>query len=230
MTVSSLSAGLAVIGGLLTVLSPCVLPILPLIVGRSLQSHRYGPLALVLGLISGFAAIGSLLGVTASWFTGLVSTLRNLAIALLIFAGILAIFPVWGHRLSSYLHLGSRVKKHTRVGLIGEFWLGSQLGLLWTPCAGPVLGSILVLAAVQHNAVGAFVLLVLYGLGAGLPLILIAYGSRYVSKHLLSLRSHAMVLQKVGGVIVVATAIAILLGWDVQIQLWLAPIFPTLPL
>lgn len=230
MTVSNLSAGLAVIGGILTVLSPCVLPILPLIVGRSLQSHRYGPLALVIGLISGFAAIGSLLGVTASWFTGLVSTLRNLAIALLIFAGILAIFPVWSYRLISYLHLGSRIKQTTRVGLIGEFWLGSQLGLLWTPCAGPVLGSILVLAAVQHNAVGAFILLVLYGLGAGLPLLVLAYGSRYVSKHLLSLRSHAMVLQKVGGVIVVATAIAILIGWDVQIQLWLAPIFPTLPL
>lgn len=230
MTVSSLSAGLAVVGGILTVLSPCVLPILPLIVGRSLQSHRYGPLALVIGLISGFAAIGSLLGVTASWFTGLVSTLRTLAIALLIFAGVLAIFPVWSYRLIGYLHLGSRIKKNTRVGLIGEFWLGSQLGLLWTPCAGPVLGSILVLAAVQHNAVAAFVLLILYGLGAGLPLLLIAYGSRYVSKHLLSLRSHTMVLQKVGGVIVVATAIAIIFGWDVQVQLWLAPIFPTLPM
>ena len=229
MTVSTLSAGIAVLGGLLTVLSPCVLPILPLIVGRSLQSHRYGPLALVVGLISGFAATGSLLGVTASWFTGLANTLRVLAIALLIFAGILAIFPAWSYRLFSYLRLGSLVKEPVRVGLVGEFWLGSQLGLLWTPCAGPVLGSILILAAVQNNAVGAFFLLVLYGLGAGLPLLLIAYGGRYLSKHLLSLR-HAIVLQRFGGVVVVATAIAMFLGWDVQVQLWLAPIFPTLPL
>ena len=62
---SSISAGLAVLGGMLTVLSPCVLPILP-VVGRSLQSHRYTPLAMVAGLIVGFATIGSLIGVTAS--------------------------------------------------------------------------------------------------------------------------------------------------------------------
>ena len=230
MTVSTLSAGLAVLGGILTILSPCVLPILPLIIGRSLQSHRYGPLALVAGLISGFAATGSLLGVTASWFTGLVNALRNVAIALLLFAGILAIFPTLSYRLFSYLRLANLVKEPARVGLMGEFWLGSQLGLLWTPCAGPVLGSILVIAAVQHNAVNAFILLLLYGLGAGLPLLAIAYGGRYLSKRMLSLRSHAMVLQKIGGVIVVGTAIAILLGWDVQIQLWLAPIFPRVPL
>ena len=229
MTVSTLSGGLAVLGGLLTVLSPCVLPILPLIIGRSLQSHRYGPLVLVVGLISGFAATGSLLGVTASWFTRLMSALRAVAIVLLLFAGILAIFPAWSYRLFGRLRL-AWVKEPARVGLIGEFWLGSQLGLLWTPCAGPVLGSILVLAAVQHNALGAFVLLVLYGLGAGLPLLAIAYGGRYLSRYLLNLRSYGAVLQRIGGVIVVLTAIAILLGWDVQIQLWLAPIFPALPL
>lgn len=228
MAVSILSAGLAVLGGLLTVLSPCVLPILPLIVGRSLQSHRYGPLALVVGLISGFAATGSLLGVTASWFTELASGLRAVAIALLLVAGTSAMFPTWSYRLFSRLRLGSRVKEPRRVGLIGEFWLGSQLGLLWTPCAGPVLGSILILAAVQHNVAGAFVLLVFYGLGAGLPLLAIAYGGRYLSR--LLFRSYSAVFQKIGGVIVVVTAIAIILGWDVQIQLWLAPFFPAMPL
>lgn len=67
---ASISTGLAVLGGVLTVLSPCILPILPVLVGRSLQSHPYGPVALVAGLVGGFAVAGSLLGVTASWFTG----------------------------------------------------------------------------------------------------------------------------------------------------------------
>ncbi|MGB7084185.1 MAG: hypothetical protein WBD47_01425, partial [Phormidesmis sp.] len=70
----SLSLGLALAGGLLTVLSPCILPVLPIIVGRSLQSHRYGPVALVVGLVSGFALAGSLLGVTASRFAHPVSS------------------------------------------------------------------------------------------------------------------------------------------------------------
>jgi cytochrome c biogenesis protein CcdA len=88
----------------------------------------------------------------------------------------------------------------------------------------------LVLAAVKHQVAGAFVLLVAYGVGAALPLLAIAYGGRYLSQKLLNLRSHSNILQRIGGVMVSATAIAILLGWDVQVQLWLAPIFPALPL
>ncbi|MEH2067311.1 MAG: cytochrome c biogenesis CcdA family protein [Nostoc sp.] len=230
MATSTLSIGLAFLGGVLNVLSPCVLPILPVLLGRSLQSHTYGAVALVGGLVAGFALAGSLLGVTAAWFTGLANFLRNLAIALLLFLGTLAIFPNWSYRLFSYIPVGKWTKKPVRVGLLGEFWLGTQLGLLWTPCAGPVLGGILVLAAVNHQVAGAFGLLVAYGVGAGIPLLAIAYGGRVISQRLLNLRSHSAVLQQLGGVAIVATAIAIVLGWDVQVQLWLAPFFPTLPM
>jgi cytochrome c-type biogenesis protein len=230
MTPFTLSAGLAVSGGVLTVLSPCVLPILPVLVGRSLQSHRYGPVALVAGLVGGFAVTGSLLGVTASWFTGLANWLRSGAIALLLILGLLAIFPNWGYRLLSYLPVGKGMREPIRIGLAGEFWLGTQLGLLWTPCAGPVLGSILVLAAVDHQVKTAFGLLVAYGVGAALPLLAIAYGGRALSQRLLKLRARSAMLQRIGGVAIATTAIAILLGWDIQIQLWLAPLFPPLPL
>ncbi|MEH2214512.1 cytochrome c biogenesis CcdA family protein [Nostoc sp.] len=236
MTTSTLSISLALLGGVLNVLSPCVLPILPVLLGRSLttshststpQSHTYGPVALVGGLIAGFALAGSLLGITASWFTGLVNLLRNGAIALLLFLGLLAIFPTWSYRIFSYIPVGKWAKKPVRIGLMGEFWLGTQLGLLWTPCAGPVLGGILVLAAVNHQVISAFWLLVAYGIGAGLPLLAIAYGGRVFSQKILNIRSHSAALQQIGGVAIAATAIAILLGWDVQIQLWLAPFFPT---
>ncbi len=230
MTISTLSTGLALLGGILTVLSPCVLPILPVLVGRSFQSHRYGPIALIAGLVGGFAVAGSLLGVTASWFAELASALRTVAIALLLVMGLLAIFPEWNYHLFSRLQIGKWIKQPKQVGLIGEFWLGTQLGLLWTPCAGPVLGSILVLAAVKHQMASSFALLVAYGVGAALPLLAIAYGGRVLSRKLLSLRSHSATLQRVGGVMVVATALAILLGWDVRVQLWLAPLFPTVPL
>ncbi len=230
MNTSNLSIGLALVAGLLTVLSPCVLPILPVLVGRSLQSHIYGPVALVAGLVSGFAVAGSLLGVTASWLTGLANLLRSGAITLLFFLGVLAMFPTWSYRLFGYLPIGKWTKELPRIGLWGEFWLGTQLGLLWTPCAGPVLGGILVLAAVNHQVTSAFGLLIAYGIGAALPLLVIAYGGRKLSRRFVGFRRHSATLQRIGGVIVVMTAIAILLGWDVQIQLWLAPLFPTLPL
>lgn len=230
MNTSTLSIGLALLAGLVTVLSPCVLPILPVLVGRSLHSHIYGPVALVAGLVSGFAVAGSLLGVTASWLTGLANLLRYGAIAVLLLLGLLAIFPTWSYRLFSYLPIGNLTKEQPRIGLWGEFWLGTQLGLLWTPCAGPVLGGILVLAAVNHQVTSAFGLLISYGIGAALPLLAIAYGGRKLSRRLIGFRRHSAILQQVGGALVVMTAIAILLGWDVQIQLWLAPLFPTLPL
>lgn len=245
MSAGVLSVGLAFLAGLLIVLSPCILPIVPLLVGRSFQSHRFGPVALVLGLITGFAVVGSFLGVTASWLTELASTLRNVAIALLLVLGLLAIFPQWSYRLFSVLPVGkwvrarplrrteglvSPVRQPIQVGLMGEFWLGTQLGLLWTPCAGPVLGSILVLAAVQHQVVAAFALLITFGMGSAVPLLAIAYGGRYLSQRVLGLRSQSDRLQRIGGMLLAGGAIAILLGWDIKIQLWLAPLFPRLPL
>ncbi len=230
MNSSTLSFEISILAGILTVLSPCVLPILPVLVARSLLSHRYGPVALVVGLVSGFAVAGSLLGLSASWFTGFANFLRYSAIVLLLFFGILALFPSWSYRLFSYLPIQQWTKERPRIGLWGEFWLGTQLGLLWTPCAGPVLGGILVLAAVNHQVMSAFWLLLAYGFGAALPLVAIAYGGRKLSQRLLGLRSRSAALQKIGGVVVIVSAIAILLGWDVQIQLWLAPFFPALSL
>ncbi len=224
MTTAAIPVGLAFAAGVLTVLSPCILPILPIVVGRSLQSHRYGPVAMVCGLISGFAVAGSLLGIAASWLTPLATGLRTVAIGVLLFMGILAIFPTLNYRFFSYFRI--QPKDSQTKGLMGEFWLGTQLGLLWTPCAGPVLGSILILSAVQQQIVSSFALLLVYGCGAAIPLLVIAYGGRYLSRRLLSLRSHSSALQRIGGIIVVSTAIAILLGWDIQIQLWLAPFFP----
>jgi cytochrome c-type biogenesis protein len=229
MTTLTPSLGLAFAGGILTVLSPCVLPILPIVVGRSLQSHRLGPVALVAGLVGGFALAGSVLGITANWLTGLTNGLRMVAVAVLLALGLLALFPTLSYRLFCALPLG-RWGESERVGLTGEFWLGTQLGLLWTPCAGPVLGAILVIAATSHRIVGAFGLLLAYGIGAALPLLAIAYGGRRLGQSFLRLRPHSALLQKVGGGMIVVTAIAIFLGWDVTIQLWLAPFFPTIPL
>jgi cytochrome c biogenesis protein CcdA len=229
MTETSLSLGLALLAGLLTVISPCVLPVLPIVVGRALQSHRYGPVALVSGLIAGFAIVGSLLGISSSGLTSATSLLRDAAIGLLLAMGILSIFPRLSYQLFSYLPIKS-LPMPAQTGLIGEFWLGTQLGLLWTPCAGPVLGSILILAAVKHQVWSALTLLTVYGVGAGIPILVIAYTSRRFSHSLQCLRVHSSMLQRVGGLMIVVTAFAILLGWDVKLQLLLAPLFPASPL
>jgi cytochrome c-type biogenesis protein len=227
--ISPLTFGFALGGGLLTILSPCVLPVIPLVLGRSFKSHRFGPVMLVLGLVSGFALVGSLLGVASSWFVGFANLLRNVAVGLLFGLGLLAIFPELSYRIMSRWQFG-KFGEPKIPGLWSEFWIGTQLGLLWTPCAGPALGSILVLAAVKHEVLGSLALLTVYGLGAGIPLLAIAYSSRYISNSWRRLLPYTGTLQRIGGILMAGTAIAILLGWDVEVQLWLAPWFPRLPL
>jgi cytochrome c biogenesis protein CcdA len=93
-----------------------------------------------------------------------------------------------------------------------------------------VLASILLLAAVQHQPLSAFGMLLVYGLGAAIPLLMLAYGGRYWGQRLLRLRSHSGNIQRIGGIMIVSTAIAMLLGIDVWLQLWIAPLFPPLPI
>jgi cytochrome c-type biogenesis protein len=222
---ANLSFGLAFLGGVVTVFSPCILPVLPILVGRSLSTHRFGPIALVGGLIAGFAVAGSLLGIAGEWLTGLITVLRSLSIFLLIGLGLLILLPNWGYRLFSYLPIQRWVKPPEGSGLVTEFCLGTQLGLLWTPCAGPVLSSILLLS-INQRIDQAFLSLLIYGVGAGIPMLLFAYGGRRMTQRLLKLRQASEGLSRIGGGLIILTAIAILFGWDVQIQLLLAPLFP----
>lgn len=231
MVSSHLSIATALGAGIFSTLSPCVLPVLPIIVTRSLRCHPLGPVVLVSGLAVSFAVVGSLIGFTASWVVGLANWLRGVAIALLLLMGILAIFPEKSYQFFSYLPRFRQPPTNFAEGsLLGEFWLGISLGWLWTPCAGVILGSIITLAAVGGQVRAAFSLLLAYGVGAALPLLAIAYGGKHLSQHMTLLRSQSQNLQKIGGVVIAGTAITILLGWDIKVQLWLAPLFPVSPL
>jgi len=225
MSSVSLSVGLAIAAGMVTVISPCILPVLPIIIGRSLSTHRFGPLVLITGLVAGFAIAGSLIGITAQWLGGLMSILRSASLALLFGLGFLTLFPNWSYRIFGALPIQQWIQDPSAIGLWGEFWIGTQLGLLWTPCAGPVLSSILLLAINQHwhQSLG---LLMAYGFGAACPMLAIAYGGKTIAQRFVILRSRSSQLTRIGGALIVMTAIAILLGWDVQIQLLLAPLFP----
>jgi cytochrome c-type biogenesis protein len=222
--------GLAFLAGLATIFSPCILPILPILVGRALQSHRHGPLALVLGLALSFALTGILLGFSAQFIGSLTSLLRQGAIVLLFLLGVSAAFPKLGHWAFSRFSIMQVQPQPQAQGLWGEFWVGTQLGLVWVPCAGPILGSIITLVAVKQAILSGFVALLAYALGAGIPMLAIAYGSQNVSLKLRWLYPYMENIQRTSGVLIAASAVAILLGWDNQLQVLLAPLFPPLPL
>jgi cytochrome c biogenesis protein CcdA len=224
---------LSALAGLVTILSPCILPILPILLGRSLRSHPFGPLALVGGLALSFAVMGSLLGFSAQILGPLSYGLRQVAILLLLLLGLGSIFPAIAYTVSGWITAFPLFRARSQPAisqrtpsLSAEFLVGTQLGLVWIPCAGPVLASILTLVVVEKATVPGFLALLAYALGAGIPMLLIAYSSQWLIGHLRGITPYMGLVQRIAGVCITLAAVGILLGWDQQIQIWLAPLFP----
>ncbi|NML32504.1 cytochrome c biogenesis CcdA family protein [Paraburkholderia antibiotica] len=235
---STLETPLALLAGLLTIASPCVLPVMPILLGTSVeQPSRTRPLFIVAGFIVTFASFALLLGAVSSTVHVAQQVLRNNGIALLALSGLMRIWPRpydWlVARLQAPLErIGSAIAPGTQRGQPGNgnaggFVLGMSLGAVWTPCAGPVLASILVLVVKAQDLGWSALLLTLYAIGAAIPMLAIIYGGHYVTRHVRAVSRHAERLQQVFGVLVMLTALAIYLQYDVLLYARLAALFPS---
>jgi cytochrome c-type biogenesis protein len=175
--------GLSLAAGSLTTLSPCVLPLLPLVVGGSLQGHRLAPVAMGAGMTLSFALIGMALGALGPALGIDGDTVRVAGAAMLIAFSIVMLLPALGDRFSRWMlpianqahGVSSRLDGRT---LASALLLGGVLGLVWSPCSGPLLGAALSLVASEGGVARGGVVLGFFGLGAALPLVGLAYASR----------------------------------------------------
>jgi cytochrome c biogenesis protein CcdA len=171
------------VAGSLSTLSPCVLPLLPVLLGGALQQHRLAPLALAGGLAISFTAIGLFLA-TLGFAIGIDGDVIRIAAAILM-AGFgvlmlstrlyLAFVKATGPLTGGANGLLARISGD---GLGGQFLLGLLLGAVWSPCAGPTLGAAIGLAAQSGSALQAAVIMTIFSLGATTPMLVLAYGSR----------------------------------------------------
>lgn len=218
--------GVAFAAGALTTLSPCVLPLLPLIGSGALARHRLGPLALVTGLVSSFALVGGALVAAGSLFGLSQEAIRGGALLVLLAAGGFLLVPRAGDWLGERLAgVASAVASSTRRfdggGLGGQFLIGATLGLVWSPCAGPTLGSIVGLAARDGLGPATVLMLSVFGVGAAAPLLVFAYGARR------ALRSRALLQRTVGlakpmlGAVLILLAVLGLSGLDKKVEAFL---------
>lgn len=226
---------LAFSAGVLTIAAPCVLPMLPVVLGASLGSQqRTRPLFIALGFALAFAAVVLLF----SSFTRVLGlshdTLRNAAAVLLLGFGVLMVWPSLYHRLSFKASgalsgvAGWQPSEGVRDSALGALLLGASLGVVWTPCAGPVLASILTLIATEPASGRAALLLVTYSLGAALPMLLIAYGGQVASGWVRRMAGGLQRLQQGFGVVVMVVALALLFHLDGVLTVWLADLYPSL--
>jgi cytochrome c biogenesis protein CcdA len=223
-----LLAGLA---GILTVAAPCTLPVLPILLGASIgRSSQLRPAMLALGFVVSFSAAALLLGALTRLFDFDPNVLREAASILLLGFGLLMLWPApfeWlSIRLNGWLDLGNTGTPQ-REGALGGLVLGTMLGLVWTPCAGPVLGSILTLVATSKNTAWAGALLVAYAIGAALPMLGIAYGGQAATTRVRSLSRIAPRLQQGFGIVVIGFALAAYFQYDTLIVAWLTGFYPT---
>jgi cytochrome c-type biogenesis protein len=221
----------ALLAGILTIAAPCTLPVLPILLGASIgRAGRLRPAMIALGFVVSFSATALLLGAITRLLDFDPNVLRSAAAILLLGFGLLMLWPApfeWlSIRLNGWLDLGS-AQQAQNEGVLGGFVLGTTLGLVWTPCAGPVLGSILTLVATSKDIAWASTLLIAYAIGAALPMLAIAYGGQAATTRVRSIARSSPRLQQAFGVIVMAFAIAAYFQYDTLIVAWLTGFYPT---
>ena len=225
------SLAFALLAGVVTIAAPCTLPVLPILLGASVgQSGKTRPAMIALGFVLSFSAVALLL----SWITRALdfdpNVLRDGALLLLLGFGLLMIWPApfeWlSIRFAGWTGGSAANGVAAHQGNIGGFLLGTTLGLVWTPCAGPVLGSILTIVATSSDTAWASVLLVAYAVGAAVPMLAIAYGGQAITTRVRSIARISPRLQQGFGVVVIAVAIASYLQYDTLILTWLTGFYP----
>ena len=217
---------LALLAGVVTVAAPCTLPMLPILLGASLgHTGKARPAMIALGFVMSFSMVALLLGAITRAFDFDPNDLRTGAAILLAGLGALMLWPAPFEWLSVRIG-GFNSNAATSQGTIGGFVLGTTLGLVWTPCAGPVLGSILTVVATSKDTAWASLQLVFYALGAALPMLAIAYGGQAVTSRVRSLERIALRLQQGFGVVVIAFAALSYLQYDTLIVSWLTGFYP----
>ena len=212
--------GLSLLAGSLTTLSPCVFPILPMVLGGAAQGNRLAPLAMGLGMALSFAGIGVALGALGPAI-GLDSEhVRNFGAVLLMALGLMMWVPVLNERFAQWMMplasgangVSTRLQGDT---LGGALLLGGVLGLVWSPCSGPLLASALTLVASEGGAWRGGVILGVFGLGAATPLVAVAYASR---RGFQSVRdkvlAHGDRVKKIFGALIFLAGVAIATGAD----------------
>jgi cytochrome c biogenesis protein CcdA len=222
---------LAALAGVVTIAAPCTLPVLPILLGASVgQTSRLRPAFIAAGFVISFAIVALALSALTRLFDFDPNVLREGAAVLLAIFGLLMIWPApfeWlSIRLAGLTPASGAATPRDGQGLLGGFILGTTLGLVWTPCAGPVLGSILTVVATSKDTAWASVLLIAYAVGAAIPMLIIAYGGQAVTARVRSFARIAPRLQQGFGVIVIAFAAATYFQYDTLVVAWLTQFYP----
>ncbi|MEJ2664548.1 MAG: cytochrome c biogenesis protein DipZ [Spirochaetia bacterium] len=222
----------AFLAGIVTVLSPCILPLLPIVLSGSVSGGKRRPLGIITGFILSFtvftlslAALVQLLGISAD-------VLRWIAAGIIIAFGLVIVIPFLKNaftRLASKLaSRGMSAQQNIKSkGFLSGLTLGVSLGLVWTPCVGPIMASVISLALSSSVDLGSVFITLAYAIGTAIPLFFIMQGGKTLLNKFSFFKKHSESIQRVFGVLMLLTGIAIFTGLDRQFQTAILTAFPT---
>jgi cytochrome c-type biogenesis protein len=235
----NISLPAAALGGLISFLSPCVLPLVPpylsFLAGTTFDRLNAGDGAVrkravlaALLFVAGFTTVFVLLGATASalgqavrQYLDVLSTVAGLAI-IVMGLHFLGLFKI------GFLYREARFNVDKPIGLWGAYVMGLAFAFGWTPCIGPVLAAILAVAGSEASVSHGALLLAAYSVGLGIPFLLAAFAMKPFVALLKRMRSRFALIEKAMGVLLVLTGIAFLTGWITNMSFWLLETFPAL--
>jgi cytochrome c biogenesis protein CcdA len=224
--------GLGFAAGVLSILSPCVLPLVPMVLASAASAHRWGMGALVAGLILSFVAIG-LFVATIGFSLGLTGdVVRMISAVMLAMVGLVLLSAALQDRfaiaMSGISNAGNSFSgRFAQSGAFGQFMVGLLLGAVWSPCVGPTLGAASVLAAQGKDLGGVALVMAAFAVGSALPLVAIGAGSRTALR-----RWQGRVIgagkrgKQILGAAVMVVALLILTGADRRLETYLVDVSP----
>ena len=221
----------AFLAGVITILSPCILPVLPIILTSSIGGVNTGksrPMGVVIGFILSFTFFTLFLSTIVRLSGISADTLRLISVFVIGGFGISLLVPqfqVLVERLFSKL-AGFMPSSQGRTGFGGGLLIGFSVGLLWTPCVGPILASVISLAITGTVTFDAFLITLAYSLGTAIPMFLIMLGGQNVLRRVPWLLSNLGHIQKLFGVLMILTAIGIFFNVDRRFQTFVLNTFP----
>ena len=218
--------------GLLTLINPCVLPVLPIVLATALQASRWGPVALAAGMSLSFA----ILGVTVSAFGRAVGLnaddIAQVGAVLMILFGLVLLVPqasaVFSTATAGFAaRADSGLDEVDRGSLTGQFLGGMLLGAVWSPCVGPTLGGAISLASQGESLLRATAIMLFFALGISTIILALGYGARSaLQKRQAAMRRFAAAARPLLGAIFVAVGLMLFFKWLYFIESWLLDIMP----